>query len=114
MVDDNTDWARRLAMLQRQRGHETCTAYTGPEALAAAAEFRPEVVVLDIGLPGMDGFEVARQLRATPELENLLLIAMSGYGSADDQETARQAGFDEYLVKPIDLEKLCSILRQRS
>ncbi|WP_395738015.1 PAS domain-containing protein [Prosthecobacter sp.] len=109
IVDDNTDSACSLAMLQKRRGHETRAVFTGPDALAAAAEFAPEVVLLDIGLPGMDGFEVARQLRSMPSMCGSLLVAMSGYGSHEDRATAAQAGFDEYLVKPLDL----GLLRQR-
>jgi CheY-like chemotaxis protein len=104
IVDDNEDSARSMAMLQRRRGHETRTAFTGPDAIAAAAEFAPEVVLLDIGLPGMDGFEVARRLRAMPALAGAFLVAMSGYGSDEDRATALEAGFDEYLVKPVDLD----------
>jgi two-component system CheB/CheR fusion protein len=114
IVDDNTDSARSLAILQRRRGHETCTAFTGPDALSAAAEFKPEVVLLDIGLPGMDGFEVARQLRGMPELKDVFLIAMSGYGSPEDRVIAHKAGFDEYFVKPIDLSLLSQSLKARN
>ena len=106
IVDDNTDAARSLAILQTRRGHETRTAFTGPEAVAAAAEFLPEVVLLDIGLPGMDGFEVARRLRAMPAFAGVLLIAMSGYGRSQDLAAAKDAGFDHYLVKPLDLAQL--------
>ncbi|MEO8352289.1 MAG: ATP-binding protein, partial [Chthoniobacteraceae bacterium] len=113
IVDDNTDSARSMAVLQRRRGHQAETAFTGPDALAAAAEFRPEVVLLDIGLPGMDGFEVSRQLRAKPEFTGVLLIAMSGYGSDEDRAEAKLAGFDEYMVKPIDLDRLRDLLRER-
>ena len=113
IVDDNTDSARSMAVLQRRRGHVTETAFTGPDALIAAAAFRPEVVLLDIGLPGMDGFEVARQLRAMPALSGVFLIAMSGYGSEEDRATARLAGFDEYLVKPLDLDRLRAFVRGR-
>ncbi len=106
IVDDNTDSARSLAVLQSRRGHVTHTAFTGPDAVTAAAEFLPEVVLLDIGLPGMDGFAVARRLRAMPALEGVLIIAMSGYGRTEDRAEARAAGFDEYIVKPVDLEQL--------
>jgi len=114
VVDDNTDSARSLAVLQSRRGHETRTAFTGPDAIAVAAEFRPDVVLLDIGLPGMDGFEVARRLRGMPELSSLLLIAMSGYGRDEDRAEARRAGFDEYLVKPVELDHLRELLRSRN
>ncbi len=113
IVDDNVDSTRSMAILQKRRGHDTRTAFTGPEAVAAAAEFLPEVVLLDIGLPGMDGYEVARRLRAMPELAGVFLVAISGYGSLEDIARARAAGFDEYLVKPMDLGQLREWLRGR-
>jgi two-component system CheB/CheR fusion protein len=79
IVDDNEDSARSMATLQSRRNYETRTAFTGPTAVAAASEFAPEVVLLDIGLPGMDGFEVAGRLRAIPTLDGAFLVAMSGY-----------------------------------
>lgn len=112
IVDDNTDSARTLAILQRRRGHEIRTAFTGHDAVAVAAAFLPEVVLLDVGLPGMDGYEVARQLRSMPALAGVFIIAMTGYGSAEDRNTAKEAGFDEYLVKPVDLDLLRDWLRQ--
>jgi PAS domain S-box-containing protein len=114
IVDDNTDSAITMATLQTRRGHATRTAFTGPDALTAAAEFQPEVVLLDIGLPGMDGFEVARRLRSVPAFQKIQLIAMSGYGRAEDRALAKEAGFDEYLVKPIELEVLRDYLRKRA
>ena len=114
VVDDNTDSARSMATLQARRGHVTRTAFTGPDALTVAAEFLPEVVLLDIGLPGMDGFEVARQLRAMPALAGVRLIAMTGYASPEDLLAAQQAGFDEHLAKPVDLDVLRDLLRRRS
>jgi CheY-like chemotaxis protein len=113
IVDDNEDSARSMAILQHRRKHETRTAFTGPDAVAVAAEFAPEVVLLDIGLPGMDGFEVARRLRAMPALAGAFLVAMSGYGSDEDRARAQAAGFDEYLVKPVDLDLLREKLRSR-
>ncbi|MBN8421230.1 MAG: PAS domain S-box protein [Verrucomicrobia bacterium] len=114
IVDDNTDSALTMAALQKRRGHETRTAFTGPDALIAAAEFQPDVILLDIGLPGMDGFEVARRLRAMPAFQKIQLIAMSGYGRAEDRALAQEAGFDEYLVKPIEHEVLREHLRKPS
>ena len=114
IVDDNEDSARSMATLQRRRGHETRIAFTGPDALAAAADFRPEVVLLDIGLPGMDGFEVAQRVRAMPALAGAFLVAISGYGSPEDVAHARAVGFDEYLVKPADLDLLRAWLRSRA
>ncbi len=113
IVDDNTDSARSMAILQTRRGHVTRVAFTGPDALAVAVEFRPEFVLLDIGLPGMDGYEVARHLRATPALAGAFLIAMTGYASPEDLLAAKQAGFDEHLVKPVDLDTLRDLLRTR-
>ncbi len=113
IVDDNTDSARSLAMIQRRRGHEARTAFSGPDAVALAAEFLPDVVLLDIGLPGMDGLEVARRLRAMPALNGVVLIAMTRYGRDEDRAEARVAGFDEYLVKPVDLGQLRDLLPGR-
>ncbi|MBS0658898.1 MAG: PAS domain-containing protein [Verrucomicrobia bacterium] len=113
VVDDNADSAQAMAMLQRARGHEVRTAGDGPQALELAQEFRPEVVLLDIGLPGMDGFEVARRLRAEPAQAGLRIYAMSGYRSDQDLAQAEEAGFDAYLVKPVDLERLRELLAQR-
>jgi PAS domain S-box-containing protein len=113
IVDDNEDSAQSMAMLQRLRGHETLVALTGPAAIAMAADFAPEVVLLDIGLPGMDGFEVARQLRAMPSLADTLLVAMTGYGTPGDRANARAAGIDEYLLKPVDLDLLREWMRER-
>ena len=109
-----TDSARSLAILKTRRGHETRTAFTGPEAVTAAAGFLPEVVLLDIGLPGMDGFEVARRRRAMPALSGVFLIAMSGYGRSQDRTEAKAAGFDDYMVKPVDLAQLREWLAERT
>ena len=106
IVDDNKDAVSTLAMLLERRGHKTHTAFTGPDAVAAAEAFLPEIILLDIGLPGMDGFEVARRIRSIPALTKVFLIAMSGYGRPDDLEEATAAGFDQYLVKPVDLAQL--------
>ena len=111
IVDDNEDSACSLALLHERRGHETRIAFTGPDAVAAAAEFLPEVVILDVGLPGMNGFEVARRIRALPGLADALLVAMSGYGSEEDLAEGKRAGFNEYLVKPVDLKKLREWIR---
>lgn len=111
IVDDNEDSACSLALLHERRGHETRIAFTGPDAVAAASEFLPEVVILDVGLPGMNGFEVARRIRALPGLADALLVAMSGYGSDEDLAEGKRAGFDEYLVKPVDLKKLREWIR---
>ena len=114
IVDDNLDSVQGMATLQKRRGHEVRTAASGSEALAVAAEFVPEVVLLDIGLPEMDGCEVARRLRASPALSHALLIAMTGYASPEDRERAKEAGFDEHLIKPVDLNRLRSWMAEEA
>jgi two-component system CheB/CheR fusion protein len=106
IVDDNTDTAESMALLLQLEGHEVRTAFDGPGALDAAKIFHPQIVLLDIGLPGLDGYEVARRLRALPEPETPLLVAMTGYGQAEDRGRSHAAGFDEHLVKPVDLDRL--------
>lgn len=113
IVDDNRDSAESMAMLQEISGHETRVAHHGSEAVSIAADFLPQVVLLDIGLPGMDGFEVARRLRAMPSLGGSFLVALTGYGSDQDRQRTREAGFDEHLVKPADLNLLRSWLETR-
>ena len=113
IVDDNQDAAETMAMVQELHGHETRIAHTGAKALAEAAIFLPEVVLLDIGLPGMDGFDVARHLRTMPGLSEAFLVALTGYGTDSDRQRAKAAGFDEHLVKPADLALLRQWLRSR-
>ena len=110
IVDDNEDTTLSLALLFRSWGHEVRVAYDGPSAIATARAFQPEAVILDIGLPGMDGFEVAQHLRAHPELGRTLLVASSGYSSAQDRSRASEVGIDFYLVKPFDPWKLEELL----
>ena len=114
IVDDNMDSVLSMAALETRQGHDVRTAATGPEALAIASEFLPEAVLLDIGLPGMDGLEVARQLRAMTALRRVFLIAMTGYASPEDRQLAREAGFDEHFVKPVDLKVLHAWLGDES
>jgi len=102
VVDDNVDVADTTAAILGLSGHTLCIAHGGAEALAQAEAFRPEVVLLDIGLPVMDGYEVARRLRELPATREVLLIALTGYGQATDRQRGREAGFDEHLLKPID------------
>ncbi|MDB5750283.1 MAG: putative histidine kinase, hybrid, partial [Ramlibacter sp.] len=101
-----------LATFLEMLGMQTRQAHDGPQALAAAAGFRPEVVLLDIGLPGMDGYAVARALRAHPELARVHLIALTGWGGAEDRRRAMAAGFDHHLTKPVDLGVLEDTLRR--
>jgi CheY-like chemotaxis protein len=110
VVDDNLDAAESLAMLLKVEGHETRTAHDGPSALEAAEAFRPEVVFLDIGLPRMDGYEVARRLRAQPSSAGMVLVALTGYGQEEDRRRTEEAGFDAHLVKPADPEMVQQLL----
>jgi CheY-like chemotaxis protein len=102
IVDDNEDAANSLAMLLKLGGHETASVYTAADALTRAPTFKPDVVLLDIGLPGMDGYEVAQQMRELPGLRDIRLVAVTGYGRSEDRIRAREAGFDDHLVKPVD------------
>src|SRR5207249_1394675 len=107
---DSPDTAESLAFLLRREGHTVHTAYSGPAALAEAAALRPEVVVLDIGLPGMDGYEVARRLREqSAPGERLLLIALTGLGAEADRRRAQAAGFDHHLTKPVELADIVTL-----
>ncbi|VTT98761.1 multi-sensor hybrid histidine kinase : Chemotaxis protein methyltransferase CheR OS=Chondromyces apiculatus DSM 436 GN=CAP_7340 PE=4 SV=1: PAS_4: GAF_2: HisKA: HATPase_c: Response_reg [Gemmataceae bacterium] len=111
IVDDNIDSAESMAELLALFGHNVRTAHDGRAALTAARDLRPEVILLDIGLPGLDGYEVARRIRQNPELHSTTLIAMTGYGQDEDRRKTREAGFDHHLVKPVDVDELCRILR---
>lgn len=89
-------------MLLEIQGHEVRAVYTGPAALEVAATFVPDVALIDLGLPGLDGYEVARRLRALPSLQATVLVALSGYGRDEDRRRAQAAGFDHHLTKPVD------------
>lgn len=102
VVDDNVDAADTLAMMLRLEGHEVEAVYRGRDALERMGTFRPQVVLLDIGLPELNGYEVARQIRRLPGTAELRLIALTGYGQAEDRARALEAGFDDHLVKPVD------------
>jgi two-component system CheB/CheR fusion protein len=111
VVEDNRDSAETLGLMLEMWGHEVRAAHDGPSALETALGFRPDVVLLDIGLPGMDGYEVARRLRGQSELEGLFLVAMTGYGQDEDRQRTQAFGFDHHLVKPVEprvLERLLS------
>jgi signal transduction histidine kinase len=110
IVDDNIDAADTLAALLRQLGAVAATAYSGREALDAIEPFRPEVILLDIGMPGMDGYEAARRIRARTPAARLLLIALTGWGQEQDFERSLAAGFDHHLVKPVELSRLRDLL----
>jgi CheY-like chemotaxis protein len=107
VVDDNTDAAETIGNLLRTLGSEIATAHDGPEALRAVLTFKPDICLVDIGLPVMDGYELARRLRDSHELAaGARLIAVTGYGQDADRERSRRAGFDAHLVKPVDIDLL--------
>jgi PAS domain S-box-containing protein len=106
VVDDNADAADSLVALLEALGHTATVAHDGVEGLQAARAFQPDLVFLDIGLPGMSGYEVAREIRRTPALHRVVLIALTGWGSQSDQEQSHEAGFDQHLTKPVSLEAL--------
>jgi|GEM_PF-1951400 len=110
VVDDNVDTANSVATLLKLAGHEVSLAHDGLAAIEAARKNRPEIVLLDIGLPGLDGYAVARTLREDSELASAKLIAVSGYGQPEDRRRAHEAGFDEHLVKPVAFDKLLSLI----
>jgi CheY-like chemotaxis protein len=110
VVDDNADAAESMGLLLRIAGHDVRIAHDGVAGLAAAQESLPDVVLLDIGLPGIDGYEVARRMRAQPGSEKVLLVALTGYGQEEDLRKSREAGFDHHLVKPVDPTSLSALL----
>ena len=110
VVDDNYDAAESMRMLLQEVGVEVRVAYDGPQALATFDACRPRMVLLDIGMPGMDGYEVARRLRASPHASRASLVALTGWGQDEDRKRVRAAGFDHHLVKPADLGTLQSLI----
>jgi signal transduction histidine kinase len=112
IVDDNVDAADSVAWLMRQQAHDVRTAHDGRSALEMASEFRPQVVVLDLGLPELDGYEVSRRLRAAPDTREALIIAVSGYGQDEDRRRSTQAGFDYHFIKPVNFETLLGVIRE--
>jgi two-component system CheB/CheR fusion protein len=117
IVDDNEEAAEMLSMITETLGHEVRTAYRGEQGIEIAAEFRPEVVFLDLKMPGMDGFEAARHIRRRPGGEAITLVALTGSGLEEDKRRSKEAGFDRHLVKPAmrsDLQKLFDKLERKS
>jgi CheY-like chemotaxis protein/two-component sensor histidine kinase len=110
IVDDSRDGGESLAMLLRVLGAEVALAHSGRDALECVAAFRPDVVLLDIGMPGMDGYEVARRIRANRDNRHISLIALTGWGQDEDRQRSSAAGFDHHLVKPADIEQLRQLL----
>ena len=112
VVDDNVDAAMSLAQLLELDGHQSQAVYGALEALECVPQFRPDIVLLDIGLPEMNGYEVAQRLRQMTDLAPMKLIALTGYGQSDDKARALAAGFDAHLAKPVDLGALERMLAQ--
>jgi CheY-like chemotaxis protein len=110
VVDDNQDSANSLGLLAQIMGHEVRTAYDGPSALALATAFVPEVVLLDVDMPGMDGYEIAQRLRQLPALASTVLVAQTGWGQEEDFRRAKEAGFDHHLIKPLEMKDLQKVL----
>ena len=109
-MDDNRDGADSLAMLLRIMGNDIRTAYDGQEAVDVAEEFRPDVVLLDIGLPKLNGYEACRRIREQPWGKDVVLIALTGWGQEEDRRRSHEAGFDHHLVKPVDPHALMKLL----
>jgi CheY-like chemotaxis protein len=113
-VDDNREAAESLGVLLEELGATTSLAFGGREALQVIETFDPEVVLVDLGMPGMDGYEVCRRIRATSGRRQMLLIALTGWGQDEDRERSRRAGFDHHLVKPLNVQKLRTLLEYRA
>jgi CheY-like chemotaxis protein/two-component sensor histidine kinase len=114
VADDLIDSADSLAILLRQHGHEVHTAYDGEQALSVAARYKPRVALLDIGMPKLNGHDLARKIREQPWGRDMLLIALSGWGQRDDRRRTREAGFTHHMVKPLDLAELAAVMRSVS
>ena len=110
VIEDNLDTAESLSLLLELLGHEVAQAHTGASGVELVQEVHPDVVLCDIGLPEMDGFAVARALRADPGSDDLKLVAITGYGQEEDKRKGAEAGFDRYLVKPVHPDALFELL----
>jgi len=112
VVDDNRDSATSLAMLLKLTGNETHTAYDGLEAVEKAAAVKPDVILLDIGLPKLNGFEAARKIREQPWSKDAVLVALTGWGQDEDRQRSKEAGFNAHMVKPVELPALLNLLAE--
>ena len=110
VVDDNLDGAESMTFLLDALGQEVSTAHDGEQALEQIASFRPDVVLLDIGLPRLNGYDVARRIRQMPGSAKIVLVALTGWGRDEDRQQSREAGFDHHWVKPVDLSVLRELL----
>ena len=113
IVEDNADARDGLQMLLTLAGHEVETSEDAAGALDKLRVFQPEIALIDIGLPGVDGYALARRVRETPEARAIYLVALTGYGQAEDRKMALAAGFDAHMTKPVDPDKLCAFLAER-
>ena len=113
IVDDSEDGAESLAMLLEFGGHTTYQAHDGVAALEAANRLRPDAVLLDIGLPGLNGYEVCSRIRNEPWGKQMMLVALTGWGQDEDRHRSREAGFDAHMVKPVDFDVLLELLASR-
>ncbi len=111
IIDDNRDAADTLHALLRDYGFTCASALDGPSGLETVSSFAPDAILLDLGLPGLDGYEVARRIRSQPDGARVLIVAVTGYGEERDRERSAQAGFDAHLVKPVDPDQLLAVLR---
>lgn len=112
VVDDNRDGANSLSIMLRYLGNETRTAYDGEEAVAMATEFRPDLILLDIGLPKLSGYDACRLIRQQPSGREMVIIAQTGWGQIEDRQRTREAGFDHHMVKPVDARERMLLLEQ--
>ena len=110
VVDDSVDSADSLSMLLQINGHDTRTAFDGVEAVECAGEFRPQVILLDIGLPRLNGYDACRQIREQPWGQDMTIIALTGWGQDEDKQRTLDAGFDGHIVKPVDQATLQTLL----
>jgi DNA-binding response OmpR family regulator len=114
VADDNRDSADSCQMLLAASGHDVRVAYSGEQAFDIAASFQPEFALLDIGMPGMNGYQLARRIRASAWAARTMLVAVTGWGHEDDRRRALDAGFDRHLTKPIDINTLSALLEERA
>jgi len=112
VADDNRDSADSLAILLQLDGHEVRVAYSGEDALAMGTRFRPQLMLIDLSMPGMDGYSLARQIRANEWGSAVILVAVTGLGEEDVQRKTRDNGFDHHLVKPVEISSLQSLLKE--
>ena len=111
IADDNTDAAESLQLWLEMSGHEVHTASTGPDALQAAESLLPQVALLDLGMPGMSGLDVARRIREAPWGANIILVALTGWGQEEDRRRTKEAGFDHHLTKPVPPDEIEELIR---